>query len=132
MSREYYARPVLDIRMLAVAHRDHALHSLGRPPSHADLIRHTIVTIEGVAGGVPKRQPRSPAQRFLAVTSIEAAVDAVRSGFCFGWLPVYRITMPGRARIAAASVSRWQHQGSPSPHRPQGCEPCQPGTHRTG
>jgi len=91
MAREYYAKPVLEIRMLAVAHRDHPLHALARPLSHADLIQHTIVTIEGIAGGVPKRQPRSPAQRFLSVTSIEAAVDAVRSGFCFGWLPVYRI-----------------------------------------
>jgi DNA-binding transcriptional LysR family regulator len=91
MSREYYAKPVLDIRMLAVAHRDHPFLALGRPLSRADLIRHTIVTIEGVTGGMPKRQPRSPAQRFLAVTSIEAAIDAVRSGLCFGWLPVYRI-----------------------------------------
>jgi DNA-binding transcriptional LysR family regulator len=91
MAREFYAKPVLEIRLLAVAHRDHPLHALGRQLSHADLIRHTIVTIEGIAGGVPKRQPRSPSQRFLSVTSIEAAVDAVRSGFCFGWLPVYRI-----------------------------------------
>jgi DNA-binding transcriptional LysR family regulator len=49
------------------------------------------VTIEGAASGSGKRQPRSPAQRFLSVTTIEAAIDAVRSGLCFGWLPVYRI-----------------------------------------
>ena len=90
MSREYYAKPVLEIRLLAVAHRDHPLHALKRPLSRVDLIRHTIVTIEGV-GSAPKRQPRSPAQRFIAVTSIEAAIEAVRSGLCFGWLPAYRI-----------------------------------------
>jgi DNA-binding transcriptional LysR family regulator len=56
-----------------------------------DLTQHTVVTIEGVAGGVLKRQPRSPAQRFLSVTTIEAAIEAVRSGLCFGWLPIYRI-----------------------------------------
>ena len=49
------------------------------------------MTIEGVASGIPRRQPRSLAQRFLSVTAIEAAIDAVRSGLCFGWLPVYRI-----------------------------------------
>ena len=27
----------------------------------------------------------------MAVTSIESAIEAVRSGLCFGWLPVYRI-----------------------------------------
>ena len=47
--------------------------------------------IERVGSGNTKRQPRSPAQRFLPVSTIEAAIDAVRSGLCFGWLPVYRI-----------------------------------------
>jgi DNA-binding transcriptional LysR family regulator len=91
MSGEYYVKPILEIRMLAVARPDHALHALPRRLSRVDLIQHTIVTIEGVASGIPKRQPRSPAQRFLSVTSIEAAIDAVRSGLCFGWLPIYRI-----------------------------------------
>ncbi len=91
MTREYYVKPILEIRMLAVARRDHPLHALPRPLSRVDLTRHTVVTIEGVAAGIPKRQPRSPAQRFLSVTTIEAAIDAVRSGLCFGWLPAYRI-----------------------------------------
>jgi len=89
-SQEYYAKPILEIKVLAVARRDHPLHSISRPASRVDLIQHTIVTIEGAAPG-GKRQPRSPAQRFLSVTTIEAAIDAVRSGLCFGWLPVYRI-----------------------------------------
>jgi DNA-binding transcriptional LysR family regulator len=91
MSREYYVKPILEIRMLAVAGRDHPLHSLRRALSRVDLIQHTVVTIEGVGAGAAKRQPRSPSQRFLSVTTIEAAIDAVRSGLCFGWLPVYRI-----------------------------------------
>jgi DNA-binding transcriptional LysR family regulator len=77
--------------MLAVARRDHPLHSLLRPASRIDLLQHTIVTIEGSASGGGRRQPRSPAQRFLSDTTIEAAIDAVRSGLGFGWLPVYRI-----------------------------------------
>ncbi len=90
-SLEYCVKPILGIRMLAVARQDHPLHSLKRPLSRVNLIHHTIVTIEGVSPGVSKRQPRSPAQRFLSVTAIEAAIAAVRSGLCFGWLPVYRI-----------------------------------------
>jgi DNA-binding transcriptional LysR family regulator len=27
----------------------------------------------------------------LVVGTVEAAIDAVRCGFCFGWLPAYRI-----------------------------------------
>jgi DNA-binding transcriptional LysR family regulator len=55
------------------------------------MMQHTLVMIEGVGSGNTKRQPRSPAQRFLPVSTIEAAIDAVRSGLCFGWLPAYRI-----------------------------------------
>ena len=91
MSREYHAKPILDIRMLAVARLDHPLRHLRRPLCQSDVIQQTIVTIEGVGSAVPKRQPRSPAQRFLSVTTIDAAIVAVRSGLCFGWLPVYRI-----------------------------------------
>lgn len=90
-SREYYVKPILEIRMLAVARVDHPLLSLPQPLSRIDLIQHTIVIIEGVASGVVLRQPSSPAQRFVSVTTIEAAIAAVRSGFCFGWLPIYRI-----------------------------------------
>lgn len=77
--------------MLAVAGQNHPLQALPRALSRTDLIQHTVVTIEGTASGIPKRQPRSPAQRFLSVTTIEAAIDTVRSGLCFGWLPIYRI-----------------------------------------
>ncbi|MGO9231895.1 MAG: LysR family transcriptional regulator [Bryobacteraceae bacterium] len=91
MSREYFVKPLLDIRMTAVARRDHPLHSLTRQVSRVDMMQHVLVTIEGTGSGSAKRQPRSPAQRFLPVSTIEAAIDAVRSGLCFGWLPMYRI-----------------------------------------
>jgi len=91
MSREYFVKPILDIRMLAVARRDHPLHLLKREVSRIDMIQHMLVIVERPEAGNTKHQPRSPAQRFLAATTIEAAIDAVRSGFCFGWLPAYRI-----------------------------------------
>ncbi len=91
VSREYFVHPILEIRMLAVAQRDHLLHSLERHVSRADRIHHTLAIIEGVSSGATKRQPRGPAQRFLPVSTIEAAIGAVRSGLCFGWLPEYRI-----------------------------------------
>jgi len=91
MSREFFVKPILEIRMLAVARRDHPLHSLKRRLSRSDMLQHMLAVIEGVSGGAARHQPRSPAQRFLAVGTIEAAIDAVRSGLCFGWLPKYRI-----------------------------------------
>jgi len=91
LSREFFTKPVLAIRMVAVARHDHSLHILRRRINRADLMQHILVTIEGTASGTLKHQPRVPAQRVLQVTSIEAAIDAVRSGLCFGWLPAYRI-----------------------------------------
>ncbi len=55
------------------------------------MMQHMLVTIEGAGSDHTKRQPRSPAQSFLSVSTIEAAMDAIRSGLCFGWLPVYRV-----------------------------------------
>ena len=91
MSREFFVKPILDITVLAVARRDHPLHSLRKKLSRAEMLQHMLVTIEGAAAGSPKHQPRGPAQRFLAVSTLEAAIDAVRSGLCFGWLPKHRI-----------------------------------------
>jgi DNA-binding transcriptional LysR family regulator len=91
-AREYSTKPILDIRMRAVAKADHRLHLGTRQLTRVDLIQHLAVIIEGTQGPEPVRQPHAPAQRFLAVNTIEVGIEAVRSGLCFGWLPVYRIT----------------------------------------
>lgn len=91
MTREYFVKPVLEVRLQAVARFDHPLQGKARGLSRFDLIQHLAVVIEGVVSGEPRRQPRIPSQRSLAVNTIEAAVEAVRSGLCFGWLPMYRI-----------------------------------------
>lgn len=91
LSREFFSKPILAIGMVGVARRDHPLHAIKRKLNRPDLMQHILVSIEGAASGTLKHQPRVPAQRVLQVTSIEAAIDAVRSGLCFGWLPAYRI-----------------------------------------
>lgn len=91
MTHEYFVQPILEIRIQAVARYDHPLCAQTRPLSRFDLIAHLAVIIEGIAFGEHRRQPKIPAQRFLPVNTIEAAIEAVRSGLCFGWLPLYRI-----------------------------------------
>ncbi len=91
ISRELFVKPILVIEMVAVARRDHPLHSIRRRPSRSDLMQHVLVTIESTASGSVKHQPRLPAQRVLSVGTIESAIAGVRSGFCFAWLPKYRI-----------------------------------------
>lgn len=91
VSREFFSKPIQVVRMVALARRDHPLHAIKRKLTRPDLLQHTLVSIEGMASGTPKHQPHVPAQRVLHVSSIESAVDAVRSGLCFGWLPAHRI-----------------------------------------
>src|SRR6185437_2291689 len=91
VSREYFVHPIAEVRMIAVARWDHPLHQLKRQVARADMLGHTLVNIEGASNGSTRRQPLAATQRHLAVGSIEAAVDAVRCGFCFGWLPAYGI-----------------------------------------
>jgi DNA-binding transcriptional LysR family regulator len=94
VSREYFVHPVFEIRIIAVARWDHPLHQLKRQVSRADMLGHTLVNIDGASAGSAKRQPLAATQRHLTVATIEAAVDAVRCGFCFGWIPAYRIQGP--------------------------------------
>ena len=91
VSREFFVRPILGIKMIAVARNDHPLHALRRKLSRSDMMQHILVAIESTASGTLKHQPRVPTQRVLSVGTIEAAVDAICSGLCYGWLPEYRI-----------------------------------------
>lgn len=91
VSREFFVQPILGIQMIVVARREHRLHAVKRKLNRTDLMQHMLVTIEGSTSGMLKHQPRIPTQRNLSVGSIEAAIDTVRSGLCFGWLPRYRI-----------------------------------------
>ena len=90
-SRECFAKPVLDVRMLAVARADHPLHALGRQLSRADMVQSLAVVIEGSSTRPRKNQPHDTSQRLLTVDNVDGAIEAVHSGLCFGWLPVYRI-----------------------------------------
>jgi DNA-binding transcriptional LysR family regulator len=90
-ARELFVKPILDIRMRAVATAEHPLHALARELTRMDLVRHLAVVIEGTSGPESRRQPHSESQPHVVVNTIDSAIQAVRSGMCFGWLPVYRI-----------------------------------------
>jgi DNA-binding transcriptional LysR family regulator len=73
-----------------VATADHPLLNLNRELTRLDLVQHPAVIIEGT-GTDGRHQPHSESQPHVVVNTIESAIEAVRSGMCFGWLPVYRI-----------------------------------------
>lgn len=88
---EQFVKPIVDIRIRAVARVDHPLHTVNRELTRLDLIQHLAVIIENSNGPQPRRQPHSESQPHVIVNTIDSAIQAVRSGICFGWLPVYRI-----------------------------------------
>ena len=90
-ARDQFIKPILEVRMLGVARADHPLHAIDRVLTRLDLMQRLAVIIEGTAGTETKQQPHAPSQRTIAVNAIDAAIEAVRSGMCFGWLPAYQI-----------------------------------------
>jgi DNA-binding transcriptional LysR family regulator len=90
-SGECFMQPLMEVRMQAVAHRDHALAQLPRTLTRLDMTQHTLVVLETSDPGRKIHQPRTPLQRFLSVTTVDAAVAAVQAGLGFGWLPMYCI-----------------------------------------
>ncbi|WP_036664945.1 LysR family transcriptional regulator [Paludibacterium yongneupense] len=84
---------LMEAELLAVAQRDHPLHRSRKATLGAsDLAHHLQVRLESHAQ--PARDSAPAAQQTWTVNSVEAAVEAIRSGLCFGWLP--------RQAIAAA------------------------------
>ncbi|MEQ1528871.1 MAG: LysR family transcriptional regulator [Methylococcales bacterium] len=82
---------LMRIRLLAVAHADHALHQLGRELTNRDLraYRHLIVRDSG-----SKRDRRAVSvevdQRWT-VSQIATSIQAVAMGYGFAWLPEEQI-----------------------------------------
>lgn len=83
--------PLMQMRFLAVAHPDHALHRLGRPLGRADLRahRHLVVRDSG------SRRDASPlsldAKQRWTVSHMATSIQAARSGYGFCWLPEDKI-----------------------------------------
>ncbi len=88
---EWFLQPLLQVRMQAVAHKDHTLARMAQPPTRIDLMQHTLLIIENAGSGRRMHQPRGPLQRSLPVGMVDAALAAIGAGIGFGWLPSYRI-----------------------------------------
>jgi DNA-binding transcriptional LysR family regulator len=93
-----YGRRVAEIELIAVAGACHPLGRRSQPLSKATLLRHVQVDIR--AGDDPLAVQDETSGKIWKVTTVEAALAAVRQGLCFGWLPRDLIT----ADLAAGDV----------------------------
>lgn len=87
----FLADPLIEIEFLAVAHRDHPLHQLGRPVTSEDLHHHMHVVIRDSGHHQRKDVGWLSEQQRWTVSSIDSALNAVEHGMGFGWLPTHRL-----------------------------------------
>ncbi|WP_073586127.1 LysR family transcriptional regulator [Vibrio quintilis] len=86
-----YNRPLmksrlLEIELIAVAHPEHPLHQLEKASlTEADINRYTQVYLDNNHERTSEVM-ELPRYRWI-VNTIDAAIEAVRSKLCFGWLP---------------------------------------------
>jgi DNA-binding transcriptional LysR family regulator len=81
---------LMDVELIAVAHRDHPLHHTGKTVlSFADLTHHLQVRLGDES--LPAHELSGAPRPNWMVNTVEAAIEAVRSRLCFGWLPRHTI-----------------------------------------
>lgn len=87
----FLGQHLIDVHMLAVAHKDHALAKMERI-SEAELKNHRQIVVRD--SGIKREQDAGwlGAQQRWTVSHFATSVDTVRSGLGFAFLPVHRIT----------------------------------------
>ena len=80
-----------DSLFVAVAHRDHPLHALGRGLTGDDLSHHTQVVIQDSGSRNPRDEGWLGSRVRWTVNSIDDALAVLRTGLAFGWLPEVKI-----------------------------------------
>ena len=78
---------LIEVEFIAVAHRDHALHRLGRILTENDLRREIQVVIRDSGVYLNRDVGWLGATQRWTVTSLDKAAEALVGGLGFGWLP---------------------------------------------
>lgn len=85
------ARKMFDVELVAVAHHAHALHQRGTSLTQATLSRYPVVFIQHHDNSPAALHTSAMSGRQWRVNTVEAAISAVNSGLCYGWLPRHLI-----------------------------------------
>lgn len=87
----FLGEPLMQMRFLAVAHPDHALHRLDRPLNRDDLRAHRHLVVRD-SGSRRDATPLSmDAKQRWTFSHMATSIEAARSGYGFCWLPEERI-----------------------------------------
>lgn len=87
----FLGEPLVTVRFIAVAHRDHDLHLLERELDLRDLQRHRQLVVRDSALRQSMDAGWLKAEQRWTVSHLETSIDMVRRGLGFAWLPETRI-----------------------------------------
>lgn len=93
--------PLMWVRMIAVAHPDHALHHLGRPVTARDLAAHRHLVVRDSASSRDRTTTTVEVNQRWTFSHMATSVEAAAKGFGFAWLPEQRV----RGELAAGSLA---------------------------
>ncbi|TCS34325.1 LysR family transcriptional regulator [Paucimonas lemoignei] len=83
---------LIEVEHIAVAHPDHSLFSLNREITTDDLEKQVQIVISGGdQAGEQSNYRLSRYSRFWRVSGIDTAIDALRHGLGYAWLPRCRV-----------------------------------------
>ena len=83
--------PLLQVSVVAVAHRDHALHRLGRELSLRDLADHRHVVVRDSGAKRDRKAVSVEVDQRWTVSTVASSIQAVSRGHGFAWLPSAQI-----------------------------------------
>lgn len=79
--------PLLQVSVVAVAHRDHGLHRLGRELSLRDLADHRHVVVRDSGAKRDRKAVSVEVDQRWTVSTVASSIQAVSLGHGFAWLP---------------------------------------------
>ena len=83
--------PLLQVSVVAVAHRDHVLHRLGRELSLRDLADHRHVVVRDSGAKRDRKAVSVEVDQRWTVGTVASSIQAVGLGHGFAWLPSAQI-----------------------------------------
>ena len=90
----YLADPLVEVELIAVAHPDHPLHQLQHKITSSDLAQHMHVVISDSGQNEKMDVGWLSSQDRWTVSSIDSALNAIKHGLGYGWLPSNRLIEP--------------------------------------
>lgn len=88
---DYLGNLLTEVEFVCVANPDHALHKLNRRLKVADISKHLQVVIRDSGVNHSTDIGWLGAEHRWTVTSLETAIEAIRSGLGFAWLPRHQV-----------------------------------------